>query len=182
MTPRKIFSHLLLALPLFAGSALPTQMVYAQSAETAKQNQKKDLTADACCAMVILLWSWPFSKPVYRRFQVWSTLSGQPIAPQDLQLSVRLIRLGNVVDNIGFRAEGDYLRGDMEIYRAPFFLSIFRFSMLASNTSGVTTILRDVRKLPLRLPTPWESPLKSQGQPLCIFRPRMGQSDISTRH
>ena len=41
MTPRKIFSHLLLALPLFAGNALPTQMVYAQSAETAEAEPEK---------------------------------------------------------------------------------------------------------------------------------------------
>ncbi len=123
MTPRKIFSHLLLALPLFAGSALPTQMVYAQSAETAEAEPEKGphrgrMLRDGDFALELAI----FETGVPPEFRVWTTLSGQPIAPQDVQLSVRLIRLGDVVDNIGFRAEGDYLRGDMEIYEPHSFI------------------------------------------------------------
>ena len=88
-----------------------------------------------------------FETGVPPEFQVWSTLSGQPIAPQDLQLSVRLIRLGNVVDNIGFRAEGTICVAIWKFTEPHSLLSIFRFSMLASNTSGVTTILRDVTQI-----------------------------------
>tara|TARA_Y100001949_G_C15976926_1_gene326553 strand:+ start:270 stop:1544 length:1275 start_codon:yes stop_codon:yes gene_type:complete len=57
-----------------------------------------------------------FETGVPPEFRVWADKAGQAIAPQNLELEVRLIRLGNQVDQIGFRVEGDYLRGDMEIY------------------------------------------------------------------
>ncbi|EAQ95667.2 efflux RND transporter periplasmic adaptor subunit [Congregibacter litoralis] len=57
-----------------------------------------------------------FETGVPPEFRVWITSNGQPVSPAAVDLRVRLTRLGDVVDDIGFRVEGDYLRGDTVIY------------------------------------------------------------------
>lgn len=57
-----------------------------------------------------------FETGVPPEFRVWITQNDQPIAPQAVELNVKLFRLGNVTDDINFKVEGDFLRGDMEIY------------------------------------------------------------------
>lgn len=57
-----------------------------------------------------------FETGVPPEFRVWVSNEGKPVAPTEVNLQVQLTRLGNVVDEIRFRAEGDYLRGDMVIY------------------------------------------------------------------
>ncbi len=49
-------------------------------------------------------------------YRAWITNAGEPVAPNSVDLEVRLIRLGDVVDQIGFNPQGDYLRGDTVIY------------------------------------------------------------------
>lgn len=49
-------------------------------------------------------------------FRVWVSVGNQPIAPTEVDVNVQLTRLGNAVDDISFKAEGDYLRGDRVIY------------------------------------------------------------------
>ncbi len=49
-------------------------------------------------------------------FRVWATEHGQPVPPHQLDLQIRLTRLGGRVDSIRFAPEGDYLRGDTVIY------------------------------------------------------------------
>ena len=49
-------------------------------------------------------------------FRVYATKGDNKIAPNNVTVNVKLTRLGDVVDDINFRAENDYLRGDMEIY------------------------------------------------------------------
>ena len=51
--------------------------------------------------------------PEYRG---WVTSAGEPVSPNNVDLEVRLTRLGGVVDQIGFDPQGDYLRGDTVIY------------------------------------------------------------------
>lgn len=57
-----------------------------------------------------------FETGVPPEFRVWVTYDGKPVVPEAVALSVKLTRLGNVVDNIKFKPQADFLRGDMEIY------------------------------------------------------------------
>jgi cobalt-zinc-cadmium efflux system membrane fusion protein len=57
-----------------------------------------------------------FETGVPPEFRVWVTQSEKPVAPQQVELNIKLTRLGNQIDDINFRAEGDYLRGDTVIY------------------------------------------------------------------
>ncbi|MGC1497850.1 MAG: HlyD family efflux transporter periplasmic adaptor subunit [Sulfitobacter sp.] len=57
-----------------------------------------------------------FETGVPPEFRVWITDAGKPINPQEVKLNIKLIRLGDVVDDINFRVQADFLRGDMEIY------------------------------------------------------------------
>ena len=69
-------------------------------------------------------------------FRVWLTKAGQPIDPKFADLNVKLTRLGNVVDDINFYVQGDFLRGDMEIYDPIFVVTIeakYRVNPTAGN-------------------------------------------------
>lgn len=57
-----------------------------------------------------------FETGVPPEYRIWAYLDGQPVAPTDMTASVKLTRLGNVIDNIGFKPQGDFLRGDRVIY------------------------------------------------------------------
>jgi cobalt-zinc-cadmium efflux system membrane fusion protein len=57
-----------------------------------------------------------FETGVPPEYRAWITNAGEPVSPNNVDLEVRLIRLGNVVDQIGFNPQGDYLRGDTVIY------------------------------------------------------------------
>ncbi len=56
-----------------------------------------------------------FETGVPPEFRVWITDKGQPINPSEVSLNIKLTRLGGVEDNINFRVQSDFLRGDMEI-------------------------------------------------------------------
>lgn len=57
-----------------------------------------------------------FETGVPPEFRVWATHEGKAVDPKTIDLNIKLTRLGNVVDDINFYAQGDFLRGDMEIY------------------------------------------------------------------
>jgi len=57
-----------------------------------------------------------FETGVPPEFRVWITDKGQPVNPSEVSLNIKLTRLGGVEDNINFRVQSDFLRGDMEIY------------------------------------------------------------------
>ena len=88
-----------------------------------------------------------FETGVPPEFRVWVTNEGKAVAPNDVKLNVKLTRLGNVVDDINFYAQGAFLRGDMEIYEPHSFqVSVFasyqgkRFEWHYDNFEGRTTI------------------------------------------
>ncbi len=56
-----------------------------------------------------------FETGVPPEFRVWITDKGQPVNPSEVTLNIILTRLGGVEDNINFRVQNDFLRGDMEI-------------------------------------------------------------------
>ncbi|NOR41511.1 MAG: secretion protein HlyD, partial [Gammaproteobacteria bacterium] len=57
-----------------------------------------------------------FETGVPPEFRVWVTEQDQPVKPDDVDLIVKLIRLGDRVDAIGFKPQDDFLRGDTVIY------------------------------------------------------------------
>ncbi|OUS28170.1 secretion protein HlyD [Thalassotalea sp. 42_200_T64] len=57
-----------------------------------------------------------FETGVPPEFRVWATAQGQAVQPEQVNVQVKLIRLGNQIDDINFYSQSDFLRGDMEIY------------------------------------------------------------------
>jgi len=56
-----------------------------------------------------------FETGVPPEFRVWVTDQGQAVKPSEVTLNIKLTRLGGVEDNVNFRVQSDFLRGDMEI-------------------------------------------------------------------
>jgi len=57
-----------------------------------------------------------FEQGVPPEFRAWFTQGGKPLAATAVKLSVELQRPGNVTDTYRFTPEGDYLRGNAEVY------------------------------------------------------------------
>ena len=49
-------------------------------------------------------------------FRAWATMAGRPVAPGSVDLRVTLTRLGGQVDEHGFAAQREYLRGNALVY------------------------------------------------------------------
>jgi cobalt-zinc-cadmium efflux system membrane fusion protein len=63
-----------------------------------------------------------FETGVPPEFRAWATESGRPIDPREVDLEVRLTRLGDRIDEIGFRAQDGFLRGNTVVYEPHSFL------------------------------------------------------------
>lgn len=57
-----------------------------------------------------------FETGVPPEFRAWVTQAGQSVDPSEIDLSVELTRLGNVVDRHNFTVQDGYLRGDAVVY------------------------------------------------------------------
>ena len=57
-----------------------------------------------------------FETGVPPEFRAWVTQGGEPVDPSEVDLSVELTRLGNVIDRHGFDVQDGYLRGDAVVY------------------------------------------------------------------
>ena len=84
----------------------------AQEAEPEKGPHRGRMLRDGDFAVELAI----FETGVPPEFRVWVSDDGEPVSPDAVELQVKLTRLGNVVDDIRFRVEGDYLRGDTVIY------------------------------------------------------------------
>ena len=84
----------------------------AQEAEPEKGPHRGRMLRDGGLAVELAI----FETGVPPEFRVWVSNGGEPVSPDSVDLQVKLTRLGNVVDDIRFRAEGNYLRGDTVIY------------------------------------------------------------------
>lgn len=63
-----------------------------------------------------------FETGVPPEFRVWVTQNDKPVVPEQVELNIKLTRLGDQIDDINFRAESDYLRGDTVIYEPHSFI------------------------------------------------------------
>ena len=57
-----------------------------------------------------------FETGVPPEFRAWATKNGKILSPNDIDLNIKLSRLGGKVDDINFAQQGDALRGDTVIY------------------------------------------------------------------
>lgn len=57
-----------------------------------------------------------FETGVPPEYRAWLYQDNKPLAPETTELTVKLTRLGDVVDTIRFKPQGDFLRGDSVIY------------------------------------------------------------------
>lgn len=90
----------------------------AQEAEPEKGPHRGRMLRDGDLTVELAI----FETGVPPEFRVWVSDNGEPVSPDAVDLQVKLTRLGNVVDDIRFRAEGDYLRGDTVIYEPHSFI------------------------------------------------------------
>jgi len=84
----------------------------AEEAEPEKGPHRGRMLRDDNMALELAI----FETGVPPEFRVWVTDAGKPVSPNQVDLNIKLTRLGDVVDDINFRVEGDFLRGDLEIY------------------------------------------------------------------
>ena len=63
-----------------------------------------------------------FETGVPPEYRAWGYHNESLVSPASVNLNVTLTRLGDTQDRIGFRAEGDYLRGDTVIYEPHSFI------------------------------------------------------------
>lgn len=57
-----------------------------------------------------------FETGVPPEFRAYATKNGHVLSPSDVDLNIKLTRLGGKIDDINFAAQGDVLRGDTVIY------------------------------------------------------------------
>lgn len=57
-----------------------------------------------------------FERGVPPEFRAWATQNGSPVSPAEVNLEVRLTRLGGRVEPIGFAPEEEFLRGTSTVY------------------------------------------------------------------
>ena len=63
-----------------------------------------------------------FETGVPPEFRVWASQGGEALPPEKVKVSVTLGRLGDGDDQINFKPQDDFLRGDMEIVEPHSFL------------------------------------------------------------
>lgn len=76
--------------------------------EVAKGPHRGRLLSEGSFAIELAI----FESGVPPEFHAWATLDGKPVPPDQVQLTVELERLGNLVDRFAFKVQDDYLRGD----------------------------------------------------------------------
>jgi len=84
----------------------------AQEAEPEKGPRNGRLLKDGDFILELAI----FETGVPPEFRAWATKKGQALSPNDVDLNIKLTRLGGTVDDINFAPQGDAMRGDTVIY------------------------------------------------------------------
>lgn len=103
---------LLVSTLLFSFSGLASSAPEVQEIEPEKGPHQGRMLREGDFALELSI----FETGVPPEFRVWISDGGAPVAPEKVRLNIKLTRLGGVVDDIQFKAQSDFLRGDMEIY------------------------------------------------------------------
>lgn len=107
-----------LGLSLYSQSAYAQSKIEANQEEVEKGPNNGRMLREGDFAIELAI----FETGVPPEFRVFATKAGQAIPAKDVELNVKLTRLGDGVDDINFFVENDYQRGDMEIYEPHSFL------------------------------------------------------------
>ena len=109
----------------FATFQIPAVFAMAEEAQAAPEPEKGPHRGRMLREGDLALELSIFETGVPPEFRVWFTDDGKPVSPADVKVNVKLTRLGDVVDNINFYREGEFLRGDMTIYEPhSFFVTV----------------------------------------------------------
>ena len=109
----------------FATFQIPAVFAMAEEAQAAAEPEKGPHRGRMLREGDLALELSIFETGVPPEFRVWFTDDGKPVSPADVKVNVKLTRLGDVVDNINFYREGEFLRGDMTIYEPhSFFVTV----------------------------------------------------------
>lgn len=134
MKIKKVITAILIGQLSIASISL-SSLVHAQSAiETTKEEVEKGpnngrMLRDGDFAIELSI----FEQGVPPEFRVFATSGDRKISAEDIEIDVQLFRLGDVVDDINFYAENNYLRGDMEIVE-PHSFQVHLTAKYAGNT------------------------------------------------
>lgn len=110
--PFFLLVQLMLGPLLFPSLVIAESTPQMQEAEPEKGPHRGRMLREGSFAVELAI----FETGVPPEFRVWVSSDGSPVNPTEVNLSAKLTRLGDVVDDIRFRVEGDYLRGDTVIY------------------------------------------------------------------
>ncbi len=97
---------------LLSVSAMASSAPAAAQQEPEKGPHRGRMLRDGKFALELAI----FETGVPPEFRVWVTEDGKPVSNKAVDLTVKLTRLGNVVDDIHFNPQADFLRGDMVVY------------------------------------------------------------------
>lgn len=84
----------------------------AEEAEVRKGPHRGRLLSDGDFTLELAI----FETGVPPEFRAWATKNGKSLSPSDIDLNIKLSRLGGKIDDINFTQQGDALRGDTVIY------------------------------------------------------------------
>src|SRR5687768_12479836 len=117
ITVRYIYAALALlsAMTLGACSAEPSLVTtesHEDAADFARGPHNGRLLEDGDFALELAI----FETGVPPEFHAWAAFEGTPLRPEEFTLVVTLNRLGNVINNITFMPQANYLRSTSTIY------------------------------------------------------------------
>ena len=100
--------------------AMPQKNAHGEAAEVEpeKGSHRGRLLSDGDFTLELAI----FETGVPPEFRAWATKSGKKLTPEEVDLNIKLTRLGGKIDDINFKPQGDALRGDMVIYEPHSFL------------------------------------------------------------
>jgi len=99
---------------------MPSKGAHGETAEAEPQKGPRNgrLLKDGDITLELAI----FETGVPPEFRAWVMKSGKALSPNEVDLNIKLTRLGGKVDDINFTQQGDALRGDTVIYEPHSFI------------------------------------------------------------
>jgi len=144
---RSLMASMLVSLLMSLSSAALASGTEAKEVEPEKGPHRGRMLREDDFAIELAI----FETGVPPEFRVWASQGGEALPPEDVKVSVTLGRLGDGDDQINFKPQDDFLRGDMEIVEPHSFLVTLnasyggkRYQWQYDNFEGRTRINADV--------------------------------------
>lgn len=144
---RSLMASMLVSLLMSLSSAALASGTEAKEVEPEKGPHRGRMLREDDFAIELAI----FETGVPPEFRVWASQGGEALPPEDVKVSVTLGRLGDGDDQINFKPQDDFLRGDMEIVEPHSFLVTLnaaygdkRYEWQYDNFEGRTRINADV--------------------------------------